>query len=234
MTRRLVSQRSRFRRAHALPASLAVVALAVPWPAHAQDAAELAAAAGLPIELDAESTEIDRRNDRLVFHGIRITQGELGISADTALASDLDFRDSEWVFSGEVTIDGPQTRIAADRAQLHFRRHRLRTVELSGEPVRFERANGTVSGSTRGSANRIEYDFDASVLHLRGDAWLAEGKNEITGNEIVYDIAGQRVRAAANGDGSERVRITITPPADTERDPQAPAGDVAAGDVPPP
>lgn len=210
--------------------ALLFVALALIAPRlAAQDAAELAAAAGLPIELDAESTEIDRKNNRLVFRGVRITQGELGISAELALASDLEFSDSEWVFRGDVNIDSPRTTIAAEEALLRFVRHRLRTVALTGEPVSFERTGGRIDGSTRGRAREIEYDFDASVLRLTGDAWLAEGKNEITGNRIVYDIAGERVVAAANGDGSERVRITITPPPDADS-----ARGGTSADTPPP
>ena len=54
----------------------------------------------LPIELDATWSELDRRNNRLVFRNLHITQGSLAISADEATADPADFENSTWVFTG--------------------------------------------------------------------------------------------------------------------------------------
>ncbi|HHQ14914.1 MAG TPA: hypothetical protein ENK16_07775, partial [Chromatiales bacterium] len=57
---------------------------------------------GLPINLDAESSEFDRLNNRLAFTKVHITQGPLDIQADAGSAARLDFEDTVWTFSGQV------------------------------------------------------------------------------------------------------------------------------------
>ena len=59
----------------------------------------------LPITLDADSTNYDGKNSMLMFEGLRLTQGNIGIQADSGRASKLDFEDSVWEFSGNVVID---------------------------------------------------------------------------------------------------------------------------------
>lgn len=196
----------------------------------------------LEIKLEADASEIDRANDRLIFHDISISQGPLSVRASRAEGSGLEFDDSDWVFSGDVRIRDLTTSIAAEKATLRFVDHRLRNAILNGAPVRFEHrrsagandAGGSVKegaatagappdggpaglgapGRTVGRADEIEYDFEAQLLRLSGDAWLSEGTNQISSASIVYDIIAQRVKADSNGDGDDRVRITITPPAD--------------------
>jgi lipopolysaccharide transport protein LptA len=196
---------------------LALWAAALPAPdAHAQ-----LPAAG-PIELEADSSEIDRKNNRLVFHKVHIKQGELSVRADEAQGTSLEFAEAEWVFSGNVQIESAGTDLQAERATLRFVNHRVHGATLEGTPVSFEQARPDAAAPTRGHATRIEYDFEAQVLKLDGDAWLSEGQNEITGDSITYEIGAQRVVAGADQHG-ERVRITIVPPADA-----------ATGDRPPP
>ena len=59
----------------------------------------------LPISLDADSTDYDGKNSMLMFRGLRLTQGNIGIEADEGRASNLDFENSVWQFIGNVVID---------------------------------------------------------------------------------------------------------------------------------
>jgi lipopolysaccharide transport protein LptA len=195
-----------------------VLVLAALWLAGAQ--AQLPPFPG-PIQLEADSSEIDRKNSRLVFHNVRIRQDELGIRADTAEGSNLEFAEAEWVFRGAVAIDSAGAKLEAEQATLSFLGHRARRAELEGAPVTFEQIRPGASEPTRGHAARIEYDFDAKVLTLRGNAWLAEGHNEISGDNITYEIGDQRVTAGGDEHG-ERVRITIVPPPETPAAPPEP------------
>ena len=54
--------------------------------------------------MQTHRNSIDRRNDKLLFSGLRITQGSLHIEADEAEATRLDFDNSKWTFSGNVVI----------------------------------------------------------------------------------------------------------------------------------
>jgi lipopolysaccharide export system protein LptA len=91
-----------------------------------------------PISLDAASSEFDRRNDRLSFTDLTIRQGAMGISADQAIATGLDFDDSVWMFTGNVVIQSANTRAWSDAAQVRFLNHRLQSARLTGQPAKFE------------------------------------------------------------------------------------------------
>ena len=162
----------------------------------------------LPISLDADTSDFDRRQNTVVFTGLRISQGPLQISADRAQASQIDFENAVWDFFDNVNIDLDQSSLLADEARLAFIGYRLDTAVATGNPATFEDP-GTASGKpVRGRAGRIEYDVGNGIIRLTEGAWLAEGANEITGATLVYHLLEERV--LAEGDG-ERVRITIQP-----------------------
>ena len=105
----------------------------------------------LPIDLDAAFSEFDRRNNRLIFRQLNITQGGLAIKADEATADPADFENSVWVFTGNVSIDNAGTKASCDRAELTFRDNQLRKAVLTGKPARFSQA-GTGGNPADGPA----------------------------------------------------------------------------------
>lgn len=189
-------------------------------------AAQVALDPTLPIALDADTSDFDRRRNVVVFTGLSIVQGPLRIRAERAQASQIDFENAVWDFSGNVRIDLEESQLRADAAQLTFLGFRLTRAVATGGPAEFEDA-GTASGKlVRGRAGRIDYDLGSGILRLSEGAWLAEGPNEISGATLVYNAPEERV--LAEGDG-ERVRITIVPPAANGDDtPPAPPVDAGA------
>ncbi|MDH3646349.1 MAG: lipopolysaccharide transport periplasmic protein LptA [Gammaproteobacteria bacterium] len=211
-----------------------------------------AAAQDTPILLDAATTDFDRGKQRLLFEEVSIKRGTLGISADRADTSQLDFADSVWVFQGSVKIYSDNADVTAQRAEMEFVDHQLQratitgspallshandasmnvrateavvtfnnsqlnNVTLRGQPAEFEHtADNTEAAITKGTAGRLIYDLERSTITLADDAWVAQGDNEIRGEEIVYDIVAQRIVAGGDQNG-DRVRITITPPPSSE------------------
>jgi lipopolysaccharide export system protein LptA len=170
---------------------------------------DLAAQSALPIDLDAASSEFDRRNNRLVFREMHITQGTLSIRADVAEATRLDFENSRWKFRGNVTIDNPGTSVACDEAELVFLGHELRSASMEGTPARFEqrRPGGK---RTEGRAGTIEYDIAGGKVSLARNAWLSDGANEVTGDRLTYDLRREYVTADSGAGGP--VRMKINPP----------------------
>ncbi|NJO13316.1 MAG: hypothetical protein HC872_07480, partial [Gammaproteobacteria bacterium] len=65
--------------------------------------------------------------------------------------------------------------------------------------------------TARGRADDIEYDFDEATVRLSRDAYLTDGRNDISGETLVYSIRDERVLANAEEQGDERVHITINP-----------------------
>lgn len=147
-----------------------------------------------------------------------MTQGDLRLEADEAVASPADFENSRWVFTGNVVMQSTDARVTAQRAEISFGAQRLRVIELTGAPARFEQLVAREGLPTAGRAGLMEYDLTSGVVLMSGEAWLSDGSSEISGARISYDLRNERVTADAEGTG--QVRLRITPP---ERGEAAPA-----------
>jgi lipopolysaccharide transport protein LptA len=165
----------------------------------------------LPISLDAESTDYDGKSSMLMFRGLKLSQGNIGVSADEGRASKLDFEDSVWQFSGNVVIDTESGHIECDSADLKFSGHQLRRATVTGKPATFETRRPESDDITRAEAGRLNYDFLAGSIEFSGDAVITEGGNQISADVLIYDIAAQRINAQSGGNGERRVKITYTP-----------------------
>lgn len=177
----------------------------------------------LPISLDADSTDYDGKSSMLMFRGLRLTQGSIGIVADEGRASKLDFEDSVWHFAGNVVIDTENGHIESETADLRFAGHQLQHATITGSPASFEMKRPGSDKTTYAEAGRLEYDFDAGIVEFSEQATITEGGNKISSNFLVYNISEQRIKAQSGGEGDEKVRITYTPaatvtPADEDQD----------------
>lgn len=166
----------------------------------------------LPIDLEAASTDVDYRSDKVRFRDIVVSQGDTTVQAERAEATGLDFDDSEWVFEGDVHIRVEQRgTLRSDRAIVEFTDNRIARATITGSPAQFEQQRPESDLMARGRAGAIEYSVADGTVRLSEEAWLTDGRNEITGPLLVYDVRAQRVLAAGEPGGSERVRITINP-----------------------
>ena len=177
------------------------------------NAAEFEFDRNLPINLDADSSEFDRQANRLIFLGLRMTQGVLGIEADRGEAEQLDFENSRWEFSGNVSIEREAEQAWCDDAILFFQDHQLTRAELVGEPVRFQQTRED-QGLTQGEARNMEYDPINGIVRMAGEAWISDGRNEVRGERITYDLNKEQI--TAEGDANGQVRMKITPPESDE------------------
>jgi lipopolysaccharide transport protein LptA len=109
-----------------------------------------------------------------------------------------------------ITVDGGE--LTSDEATVDFRSNRITRASIAGRPAQFQQARPGTGEIARGRAGSILYDVPRGTITLSRDAWLSDGRNEISGQQLVYDVRGQRVQAqSAPGTGSDRVRITIRP-----------------------
>lgn len=184
----------------------------------------------LPISLDADSTDYDGKSSMLMFRGLKLSQGNIGVSADEGRASKLDFEDSVWQFSGNVVIDTENGHIECESADLKFSGHQLRLATINGSPATFETRRPETEEITRAQAGRLNYDFLAGSIEFSGDAVINEGGNQISAEVLVYDIAAQRIKAQSGGNGERRVKITYTPK-EGEAVTAEPTGDTADVDT---
>lgn len=165
----------------------------------------------LPISLDADSTAYDGKNSMLMFRGLRLTQGTIGIEADEGRASNLDFEDSVWQFSGNVIIDVENGHIECDTADLQFTEHQLTLATIVGQPATFELQRPGSEETTYAEAGKLRYDLLAGTIEFSGNAVITEGGNKIASDFLVYNILEQRINAQGSPGSDGKVRITYTP-----------------------
>jgi lipopolysaccharide export system protein LptA len=194
---------------HNLITLILVTALTAAAPTWAQ-MPDLALQKALPISLDADSSEFDRKNDKLLFKGLRITQGSLRIEADEAEANQLDFEKSRWVFSGNVVIENIGTKAYCDYAEIFFLEHKVQNAVMRGQPAKFTQIRLEDDLKTQGRANTMEYDLQSGLISMSQDAWLSDGSNEVSGDRITYDLIREYI--IADADESGQVRMKINPP----------------------
>jgi lipopolysaccharide transport protein LptA len=165
------------------------------------------------ISLDAQSSELDYKNNNLVFHKVRIAQGSMSVAADQAQANGLDFDNSRWVFRGNVKITMEQGLLTSDEAEVNFVKKLLSKAVVNGKPAAFEQRIEKTGKLARGHADTIDYDVTKGVVHLSKNAWLSDGQNEMRGESLKYNVVAQTISAEGPEQGSQRVHIIITPPA---------------------
>ena len=212
-----------------------LLAMAVPaFGARAADA--IPDFSGLPVSLDAASSEIDARTNALVFRNVVISQGNMRVQADHAHATGLNFANSRWDFEGNVRIDAEQHgNLRSDQAVVEFRDNHIARATITGKPAEFEqkRANDQIA---RGHADEILYDLNDGTVKLTNDAWLSDGQNEISGPLLVYNIREQHIQAVAAPNaavGSEqRVHISISPHAAGSGKPEPAKPDASRPEAP--
>ncbi len=165
------------------------------------------------ISLDAQSSELDYKNNNLIFRKVRITQGDMSVAADQAQATGLDFENSRWVFRGNVRITMNQGQLTSEEAEITFAKKLLSKAIVNGNPAEFEQRIEKTGKLARGRADTIDYDVAKGVVHFSKNAWLSDGQNEIRGESLKYNVLAQNIVAESAEQGSQRVHIIITPPA---------------------
>jgi lipopolysaccharide transport protein LptA len=165
------------------------------------------------ILLDAQSIEMDFKNNNLIYRKVRISQGNMSVTADQAQTTGLDFDDSHWVFRGNVKIAIDQGQLTSDEAQITFAKKLLSKAIVAGKPAAFEQRIVKTGKLAKGHADTIDYDVAKGIVHFSKNAWLSDGDREIQHESLVYNMLAQTIVAPASEQGSQRVHIIITPPA---------------------
>lgn len=167
----------------------------------------------LPITLDAASSNVDYKSQTVLFKDIVITQGDIRVQAQTARAAGgLNFENTRWTFEGDVRIRVEQRgSLSSDQAVVDFQDNRISKATITGTPAQFEQERTEAKGLARGRAGEIIYEVGTGTVRLANDAWLSDGRTEISGPLIVYNIRAEQVQAASTPGEKERVRITIGP-----------------------
>ena len=195
--------------------NLAVLVVLLAWQASAAAAAHKPAQQ--PIILDAQSGELDLHTGNEVFHKVRISQGDMVVTADQAQASQpgkLNFNNSVLTFRGAVKINTDKGLLTADEAQLMFVENTLTKAVAAGKPAAFEQRVGKTGKQAKGQAESIDYDVPKGIVRFTKNAFLSlsDPQYEIHAQAIKYDSINQKIIAEESEQGSQRIHSIFTPP----------------------
>jgi lipopolysaccharide transport protein LptA len=167
------------------------------------------------IVVDAKKPwELNFRNNNAVLRDVVITQCALRIeAAEARVTGGLNFDSGQWIISGNVRIKADSGSLRSDKAIVSFRNKLISRATITGAPAEFEqlRDDGTTS---RGHANTIDYETSTGTVSFTGGAWLTDGRNEVSSQQLVYNIRTQSVgHSKTTGEGADtgRVRFVIQP-----------------------
>jgi len=146
----------------------------------------------------------------------------------------LDFQRQVLVFNGNAVITQGSMVLRADRIELREMPDGYRAasvIGLPGKPATWrQRRDGPADEVVEGSADRIEFDGRADTLRFVGNGVVRRLRggtvaDEITGATIVWDNIAEIFKveggAVTPANPSGRVRVTLTPRAETASTPPA-------------
>ena len=129
----------------------------------------------------------------------------------TADAAEHDEAKRMVTYSGNViAVQGPFT-LRSDTLTHHQPENGPQLLIAEGAPVRIHQEPYEDREEVDASASRAEYDMDADLVTLIGDAELIQKGDRVTSDRIVYELEKSVVRAGTAASGSQRVHTVIQP-----------------------
>lgn len=113
-------------------------------------------------------------------------------------------------YRGNVVITQGNLKLRADSVSLYSRGNELQRAEATGSPVHLERPDPETGELIKANAAFIKYLIPEGRLEMKGDAHLWRGKDEFSGEQIVYELNKRVVRASSkNDDGGQKGRVKV-------------------------
>jgi lipopolysaccharide export system protein LptA len=128
------------------------------------------------------------------------------IRADSA---EMDQEQGLVIYRGEVRADQGTLRVTADEMIVEYVQQKVTRITATGNPAHYQQQIEAGKEIVRAHSSIIIYFTQEERLDLKGDAFLTQEGNELTGELITYDIVAGKVDAQANDD--ERVRMILLP-----------------------
>ena len=164
-----------------------------------------------PIVINAASSRVDYKTNTVEFKDVDVSQGDTRVTAKRAHATGVGFADSRWTFEGTVIIVlKPQGTLRSDQAIVQFRNNGITVATATGKPAQFEQQRMDSGRPVSGHADQIVYNAEQHSVQLSGSARASDGRVEINGPVIVYNVRDGQLQAVSRG---ESVHMTVTPSA---------------------
>jgi lipopolysaccharide export system protein LptA len=132
----------------------------------------------------------------------------INLEADQA---ELDQAEGISTYTGNVVVTQGSMKVEADRMVVHLIDGEIDRIEATGAPARFRQRPDGKSEDVRGTASKMDYFAERSLVVLSGNAWVEQAGDSIRGARIEYSLTEDRVKAQKGSGESDRVRITLQP-----------------------
>lgn len=164
-----------------------------------------------PYHFDAASCDTNYKTQATSCKSVVLSQGSTRVRADQAQFTCMNCQDSHWKLQGNVRIDAPpRGDLRSDQATVEVRDNRIVRATVTGKPAEFEQQRADSLAMEKGHADQIVYDVGEGTVLLTNDAWISDGRDEMSAPSIAYSIREQKVLATSRG-ASQGVHITISP-----------------------
>lgn len=136
------------------------------------------------------------------------TPGPITIEAERM---ELDQAKGTSTYRGNVVLTRDALRLYGDTLTLYTVKKKLQRVVTTGTPARLDQAATAGGGAVHAEADWLEYLPPQQQVLLKGHALLLREGNEMSGEQISYDLEQQLVKASGDDGGSGRVKVILQP-----------------------
>ena len=119
-------------------------------------------------------------------------QQPLKILADSAVLSD---KDGTATYQGNVVLTQGSLKINADKLHIKTLQGKVELVRAEGKPAHFTQLPATAQTPVIATALTIDYQVKEQTLVLRRKASIVQNENVFKGEEIIYEIQSERLKA---------------------------------------
>ncbi|MEL5849305.1 MAG: lipopolysaccharide transport periplasmic protein LptA [Candidatus Igneacidithiobacillus chanchocoensis] len=138
-------------------------------------------------------------------------KGPIHVAADQLRGQNKPVQEA--IYNGNVVMQQGDLIIHAAQLTIHANAGKVEKAVATGNPVSF-----TMSSAQRhGYGQELSYEPGSGRIVLTGDAHLWQGKNEVTGNQVIYLLQSQQTEVTASPGG--RVRSVFYPAKDDKSKP---------------
>ncbi len=121
-----------------------------------------------------------------------------------------DQRNNRAIYTGAVQVDQGTLRVNADRMVVEVENQKVTKITFNGAPARYQQQLNADEDQVRARASTIVYYTQSERLDLKGDAYLTQEGNEVTGELIEYDIVAGKVNASSTPEEGP-IRMILQP-----------------------
>lgn len=150
-----------------------------------------------------------------IFAKINDLTQEVKISA---ASQEADIKNNQIVFNGPVEVTQGSVKINADKLRAFTKEDSSgRILVATGDPATYSQImeDGRLASA---NAQEIRYELSKRTLTLKGNATLEQDGSQVTGDQIQYNLAEQKLIAKSTGDDPV---ITIIQPENYQEESKA-------------